>query len=158
MKDYLLSHDFVKSRNVAHRNPSSWWRTIDRVAYRLLDRPLILLQDMSQEVTPVISPPGFYPHHNLYWIDVQDSGWDPEVLAGILLADQIREQIAARCVLMRGKTLRLQAQYLRQIHVPPPNKVSKSAAASFRGAYKKRDRRKATTTLERLLPTQLLKG
>ena len=152
MKDYLLSHDVVRSRNVAHRNPSSWWRTIDRVAYRLLDRPLILLQDMSQEVTPVIAPPGFYPHHNLYWIDVQNSGWDPEVLAGILLADQIREQIAARCVLMRGKTLRLQAQYLRQIHLPAPTQVSKSAAAGFRSAYKTRDRRKATNTLAGLLP------
>ncbi len=152
MKDYLLSHDVVQSRNVAQRNPSSWWRTIDRVAYRLLDRPLILLQDMSQEVTPVISPPGFYPHHNLYWIDVQDSGWDPEVLAGILLADQVREQIAARCVLMRGKTLRLQAQYLRQIHLPPPSALSKSAAMSFRSAYREKNRRKATTALEPLLP------
>ena len=107
---------------------------------------------MSLEVTPVVAPPGFYPHHNLYWIDVQDSGWDPEVLAGLLLADQIRDQVAARCVLMRGKTLRLQAQYLRQIRIPARASVSKTAAASFKSAYRTKNRVKASTTLETLLP------
>ena len=152
LKRYFESHEVVRSRNVAHRNPKSWWRTIDRVAFRLLDRPLILLQDMSLEVTPVVAPPGFYPHHNLYWIDVQDSGWDPVVLAGLLLADQIRDQVAARCVLMRGKTLRLQAQYLRQIRIPARASVSKTAAASFKSAYRTKNRVKASTTLETLLP------
>lgn len=151
-KQYFESHEVVRARNVAYRNPTSWWRTIDRVAFRLLNRPLILLQDMSLEVTPVVAPAGFYPHHNLYWIDVQDSGWDPEVLAGILLADQIRDQVAARCVLMRGKTLRLQAQYLRQIRIPALHNVSKTAAANFKSAYLTRNREKATKALEPLLP------
>lgn len=152
LAEYLLGHPVVKQRNVAKKNPNSWWRTIDRVAYPLLDRPLILLQDMSQQVTPVISPIGFYPHHNLYWIDVQGSGWKPDVLAGLLLAEQIRAQIVARCVLMRGRTLRLQAQYLRQIRVPAPNDVSAEDAKEFRVAYLNCDRERATRVLATLLP------
>jgi len=151
-KRYLTGHEAVRGRNVAQRNPKTWWRTIDRVAFRLLDRSLILLQDMSLEVTPVVAPKGFYPHHNLYWIDVQDSGWDPEVLAGILLSDQVRDQVAARCVLMRGKTLRLQAQYLRQIRIPSPTELTKSTTYIFKKAYKTKDRELATATLRPLLP------
>lgn len=152
LAQYLAGAQGVRDRNVAKRNPNKWWRTIDRVAYRLLDRRLILMQDMSQHVTPVVSPAGFYPHHNLYWIDVQDSSWDPEVLAGILLADQIREQVAARCVLMRGRTLRLQAQYLRQVRIPSPDNVTIEAAKEFNVAYLNRDRVRATETLAPLLP------
>ena len=151
MRDYLLAHPVVQERNIAKRHPDSWWRTIDRVHYRLLDRSLILLQDMKANVTPVVAPPGFYPHHNLYWIDVSGSGWHPETLAGVLMSEQVQLQVAARCVLMRGGTLRMQAQYLRQVHIPKPADFTDSEHDRLAAAYRAGDRQAATRTVAHLL-------
>lgn len=151
MRDYLQTHPVVQERNIAKRYPDSWWRTIDRVNYRLLDRSLILLQDMKANVTPVVAPAGFYPHHNLYWIDVNGSGWQPEALAGLLMSDQVQAQIAARCVLMRGGTLRMQAQYLRQVHIPKPADLTDAEHEQLAVAYQQSDRAAATHAMTRLL-------
>lgn len=137
---YLGEHPRVKDRNVARRNPTNWHRTIDRVNLTLLDRRLVLLQDMSAEVKPVVAPAGYYPHHNLYFLDPHGSAWTPEALAGLLLSNQIRRQVEAHCVLMRGRTLRLQAQYLRRVRVPNPATLDANLLAGLERAYETRDR------------------
>lgn len=151
MRDYLETHPVVQERSIAKRYPHSWWRTIDRVNYALLDRSLILLQDMKSNVTPVVAPAGFYPHHNLYWIDVNGSGWRPEILAGILMSGQVQAQIASRCVLMRGGTLRMQAQYLRQVHIPKPADLTDAEYDLLASAYRHSDRVTATHAMTRIL-------
>ena len=109
----------IRQRYVAKKNPSKWYRTIDKVYPGLAERPKLLLQDMKTQITPVYEPGGLYPHHNLYYI-VSDT-WDLEVLGGLLLSRIAEAFITAYGVKMRGGTLRFQAQYLRKIAVPRPN-------------------------------------
>lgn len=146
MERALLSHPAVVKRYVAQRNPDAWHRTIDKVYPGLRVKPKLLLQDMKAQITPVFEPGGFYPHHNLYYIT--STGWDLEVLGGLLLSRIAQAFIEAYGVRMRGGTLRFQAQYLRKIRVPEPEVISTAAAERLRDAYRAWDRDAATRAAE----------
>jgi len=146
MRRALSSHPAVRTRFVARKNPTSWFRTIDKVYPGLAERPKLLLQDMKSAITPVYEPGGYYPHHNLYYIT--SSGWDLEVLGGLLLSDIAQSFIEAYGVRMRGGTLRFQAQYLRKIRVPRPEDISEDTAHRLRQAFRARDRSAASIAAE----------
>lgn len=142
MKAHLLSIGKVQSRFVAKKNPKQWHRTIDKVKPGLAACPKLLFQDMKARITPVLEPGGLYPHHNLYYIT--SSTWDLEVLAGLLLSDLAEMFIRSYAVLMRGGTLRFQAQYLRKIAVPTPASIGPETAEKLRLAFRNSDRALAT--------------
>lgn len=149
LDDYpgLASHygchgSLLRSRHVARRQPRAWYRTIDRIAHDLIDRPKLLLPDIKALSHPVLDPGGFYPHHNLYYV-VSDH-WDLEVLGGLLLSDVANLFVGAYCVKMRGGTYRFQAQYLRKIRVPDPDAISLNLRERLRRAFRRRDRDAAT--------------
>lgn len=142
----LGSHESVKKRFVAKKNPLTWHRTIDKVYPGLAERPKLLLQDMKAQITPVLEPGGYYPHHNLYY--VTSSSWDLEVLGGILLSKIAEAFISAYGVKMRGGTLRFQAQYLRKIRVPSPESIPADVAARLKEAFRTGDRGAATRAAE----------
>ena len=142
----LSSHEAVMSRFVAKKNPATWHRTIDKVLPGLAERPKLLLQDMKAQITPVLEPGGYYPHHNLYYI-VSDR-WDLEVLGGLLLSRVAEAFISSYGVKMRGGTLRFQAQYLRKIAVPSPESLTVELAERFKTAFREKDRDAATTAAE----------
>lgn len=140
---YLRAHEEVlRGRNVGRRNPHGWWRTIDRVNHSLLDQPYLAMADMTAQADPVLVPAGHYPHHNLYV--VTSTGWDLQVLGGILLSKVVERQVAAYCVKMRGGTLRFQAQYLRRVRVPHPDSILPGVQALLAAAFQARDREAAT--------------
>lgn len=138
----LGSHEAVRKRFVARRNPDAWHRTIDKVYPGLAEKPKLLLQDMKAQITPVLEPGGFYPHHNLYY--VVSTTWDLEVLGGLLLSRVAEAFVSAYGVKMRGGTLRFQAQYLRKIAVPPPASIPADVQDDLRGAFRQGDRDLAT--------------
>lgn len=142
----LSSHEAVKKRFVAKKNPLTWHRTIDKVYPGLAERPKLLLQDMKAQITPVLEPGGYYPHHNLYY--VTSSSWDLNVLGGILLSKIAEAFVSAYGVKMRGGTLRFQAQYLRKITVPRPESISEEVAGRLREAFRAGDRDAATRAAE----------
>lgn len=142
----LGSHEAVKKRFIAKKNPTTWHRTIDKVYPGLAERPKLLLQDMKAQITPVLEPGGFYPHHNLYYI--VSSTWDLEVLGGILLSRIAEAFVSAYGVKMRGGTLRFQAQYLRKITVPRPETIPEDVAQRLREAFRSSDRDAATLAAE----------
>jgi hypothetical protein len=146
MARHLSSHPGVRTRFVAQRNPVAWHRTIDKVTPGLAGMPKLLLQDMKAQITPVLEPGGYYPHHNLYYIT--STGWDLEVLGGLLLSNVAQMFIEAYGVKMRGGTLRFQAQYLRKIRVPYPANVPPGIADRLREAFRRQDRREATRAAE----------
>lgn len=146
MAKTLASHEAVKKRFVARRNPDTWHRTIDKVYPGLAERPKLLLQDMKAQITPVFEPGGYYPHHNLYYI--VSTGWDLEVLGGLLLSRISEAFIEAFGVKMRGGTLRFQAQYLRKIRVPDPEDLPTDIQDRLRAAFRARDRDAATRAAE----------
>ena len=140
---YLDRHrERVRSRHVARRRPSAWYRTIDRITPGLQSRPKLLLPDLKAASHPVLELGEYYPHHNLYYI-VSDA-WDLELLGGLLLSDIANLFVGAYCVKMRGGTYRFQAQYLRKIRVPAPDAVNEDIAAVIAGAFRARDRGLAT--------------
>lgn len=139
---YRANEAGILGRNVAKKNPKNWWRTIDRVNHQLLDRPMLVMADMTAEADPVLVPAGFYPHHNLYWVTSEQ--WNLEVLGGLLLSKVVERQVAAYCVKMRGGTLRFQAQYLRRVHLPNPDTLTPEQNTRLVDAFRARDRRLAT--------------
>lgn len=144
--EVLGSHEVVRKRFVAKKNPEAWHRTIDKVYPGLAEQPKLLLQDMKAQITPVYEPGGYYPHHNLYYI--VSTTWDLEVLGGILLSRIAEAFISAYGVKMRGGTLRFQAQYLRKIAVPRPDTLDPEVANRLREAFRAGNRDAATSAAE----------
>lgn len=139
----MASHEKeLRARNVGKRLPREWWRTIDRVNLDLLERPMLVMADMTAQADPVLLPAGYYPHHNLYF--VVSAKWDLEVLGGLLLSKVVERQVAAYCVKMRGGTLRFQAQYLRRVRVPRPDSIAAGIRRQLTVAFRERDRAAAT--------------
>jgi len=114
---YLQSHrEIVAKRNVALRNPSGWYRTIDRIQPSLLQTPKLLVPDIKGEGVFVIDEGHYYPHHNLYFIT--SSEWDLRALQAVLSSSLTLMTVATYCTRMSGGFLRFQAQYLRRIRLP----------------------------------------
>lgn len=140
---YLRAHGArIRTRHTARKNPSQWYRTIDRVTPSLLTRPKLVLPDIKASSHPVLDDGHYYPHHNLYF--VTSEVWDLEVLGGLLLSDVANLFVGAYCVKMRGGCYRFQAQYMRRIRVPAPADVPKRARSELKQAFAERDVDRAT--------------
>lgn len=143
LRHYLESYESeLRNRHVGKKNPTSWYRTIDRVEDGLLGKTKLYIADIKERLNPVIDRGETYPHHNLYFI--QSAAWDHEVLGGLLLSDVAQFFIECYGVRMRGGYLRFQAQYLRRIRVPRPMDISTAQADGLRDAFLGRDREQAT--------------
>jgi len=144
---YFEQHrEALARRHTARRG--DWYRTIDKVSTPLIDRPLLLLADLSLEIAPVLEPGGLYPHHNLYYVTSEE--WNLEVLGGLLLSKVAEFFVSSYAVRMRGGTLRFQAQYLRRIRLPRPDQIADGDAAALAVAFNKRDAALATETALRI--------
>src|ERR1039458_9443215 len=127
----------IRQRHVAQKNPSRWFRTIDRVYPELVATPKLLIPDIAGANEVALDEGHFHPHHNLYF--VTSKVWDLEVLGALLSSRMALFFVWSYAVKMRGSYLRFQAQYIRRIRVPEPSKVSKSVAQSLRLAFRRRD-------------------
>ena len=117
LKQYLEAHqNTLTGRHVARKNPTQWYRTIDRIDPALTARPKLLIPDIKGAAHIVYEGGQFYPHHNLYYIT--SATWDLEVLQAVLRSGIARLFVATYSTRMRGGYLRFQAQYLRRIRVP----------------------------------------
>lgn len=114
---YLASHiDRIMARNVAKKNPSKWFRTIDRIYPSLVSRHKLLIPDIKGSAHVVYECGKLYPHHNLYYVLSDD--WDLHALQAILLSKITHAFISTYSLKMRGDCLRYQAQYLRRLRLP----------------------------------------
>lgn len=142
LKAYFEEHATVlKKRHVAQKRQERWYGTIDKVHAGLRERPKLVLQDMSSTISPVLDSQ-HYPHHNLYWIT--STGWDLEVLGGLLLSEVAELFVRAYGVKMRNGTMRFQSQYLRMIRVPAPYSLDEELKNALHQAFTDRDRDGAT--------------
>ncbi|HEX5444024.1 MAG TPA: N-6 DNA methylase [Pirellulales bacterium] len=112
-------------RNVAQRDTTRWYRTIDRIYPDLRLRPKLLIPDIKAENLIVLEEGRLYPHHNLYY--VASDYWDLAALRTILRSSLGKFFVWMYGVKMRGDFLRFQAQYLRRICVPHLLSLSKRA-------------------------------
>ncbi len=143
LRDYLDANAaMLRKRNVAGRQPERWYRTIDRVDHSLTAKPKLLIPDIKAAIHPVLDSGGLYPHHNLYW--VTSTGWDIDVLGGVLLSKVAQMFVECYAVKMRGGYMRFQAQYLRRIRVPRVETLKKSVAHQLAASFAERDVERAT--------------
>jgi len=135
---YIKAHrDEIGRRHVAQKNPTSWFRTIDRVYPSLVKVPKLLIPDIAGSNEVVYEPGHYHPHHNLYF--VASESWDMEVLGGLLSSRVALFFVWSYAVKMRGGYLRFQAQYLRRIRLPSQKGIPASLAKSIRNAFRKRE-------------------
>ena len=138
LRKYLQKHvEAVKHRHVAQNNTASWYRTIDRVYPEMVSAPKLLIPDIAGANEVILDKGNFYPHHNLYFIT--STSWDMEVLGGLLSSKVALFFIWSYAVRMHGNYLRFQAQYLRKIRLPDPQKLPAKLTQSIRTAFRKRD-------------------
>lgn len=115
--DYVHTHrKAISKRHTAKKNPSNWYKTIDRVYPTLLKTPKLLIPDIKGEPTVAYDSGEYYPHHNFYFITSND--WNLRALQAVLLSPVAQSFVATYSLRMRGDCLRYQAQYLRRIRVP----------------------------------------
>jgi len=106
----------ITRHHCAQKNPTAWYRTIDRITPALCTRPKLLIPDIKGEAHIVYEAGKLYPHHNLYF--VTSDTWDLRALQAVLLSSISRLFVATYSTKMRGGFLRFQAQYLRRIRLP----------------------------------------
>ncbi|MCB9780774.1 MAG: Eco57I restriction-modification methylase domain-containing protein [Alphaproteobacteria bacterium] len=135
---FLETHrDRIAGRHVAKKNPTRWYRTIDRIYPSLTSRPKLLIPDIKGTATVVYDRGEYYPHHNLYFV-VSDT-WDLRALQTVLRSSVAVMFVAAYCVRMAGGFLRFQAQYLRRIRAPHWEAVSEVLRADLIAAAEARE-------------------
>lgn len=114
---YMEAHgEALKKRHTAQKQPSRWYKTIDRIYPELVHRPKLLIPDIKGEATVAYDGGVCYPHHNLYVITSEE--WDLRALQAVLRSSVALMFVAAYCIRMSGGFLRFQAQYLRRIRCP----------------------------------------
>lgn len=147
---YYESHgEKLRGRNIAKR-ALRWWRTIDSFNPQLMERDLLVMQDMKRQAHPVRVPAGHYPHHGLTWFTSDE--WNIDVLGGLLLSDPVERQVAAYCVRMRGGTLRFQPTVLRMVRIPKPTDVPPEIAHELAVAFKEHNRERASVAAWKVYP------
>jgi hypothetical protein len=119
----------LKARHVSKRNPTGWFRTIDRIYPALTTTPKLLIPDIKGEAHIVYEAGRYYPHHNLYHITSNE--WDLHALRAILLSGIARLFVATYSTKMHGGFLRFQAQYLRKIRLPKWSSVPRQVQAAL---------------------------
>jgi len=135
---YLKAHaPAIRKRHVAKKAPANWFRTIDRVYPKLVGTPKLLIPDIAGANEVAFDEGRFHPHHNLYF--VTSDHWDLEVLGGLLSSRVALFFVWSYAVKMRGGYLRFQAQYLRRIRLPAPERLPAPLCAKIKKAFRTRD-------------------
>jgi hypothetical protein len=116
-------------RHIAKKNPSNWYRTIDRIYPDLARTPKLLIPDIKGDAAIVYEDGHLYPHHNLYYITSAE--WNLNALRAVLRSGIARLFMSIYSTKMRGGYLRFQAQYLRRITLPPWQDVPKAIKSAL---------------------------
>lgn len=124
-------------RYVARKNPTTWWRTIDRIDAAAARRPKLLIPDLKDRIYPVLDRGEFFPLHSLYY--VTSDIWDLEVLGGLLMSTTANAFVEAYSVRMASGYMRVSAQYLRRVRVPRPQDLDPTTSSRLAAAFRARD-------------------
>jgi hypothetical protein len=134
LKNYFAGEKtLLAKRHTAFANPSKWYKTIDRVNFRLIKKRKLYVADIKDRLIPILDEGNTYPHHNLYFIE--SDKWDLKVLGGLLMSAVAQFFIDCYGVRIRGGYMRFQAQYLRRIRVPEPSAISPEQSKELIAAF-----------------------
>lgn len=135
---FEANRHLLEKRHVAKNNPSSWYKTIDKINSSLARQVKILLPDISGNSRLLIDNGNFYPHHNLYYI----TGNDQDrliVLAAVLMSDFVMSQLLEIGNKMNGGYPRWQSQNLRKLRIPVIDAMPNEVVEMIKKAYQAHD-------------------
>lgn len=140
MAGYLEAHaGRLKGRYCAKKHPDAWYRTLDRIRYRVLRSPKLLLPDIQAGGNVALDERGrLYPHHNVYWIT--SKGWDLRALCVLMRSSFVTNQMRCLSAEMRGGFIRYQAQNLRNVRIPHAKSLSMADVERLAALYGERGR------------------
>lgn len=104
-------------RHTAKKTPNKWYKTIDKIKPELLNKPKLLLPDLTGNKFLFIDDGNYYPHHNIYYVTADDISY-LKILASILMSDFIKHQMSQIGIRMNGGLPRFQSQVLKQLKIP----------------------------------------
>jgi len=139
----------LAGRYVAQRDPTRWWRTIDKLRPGLLTSPKLVFPDLSVSIEPHLDRGTAYPLHSVYWLT--SSTWDLEVLGGLLLSPYASDALKAHSVRMGSGRMRVTTQYLRQLRLPARAALSTKFQDELRQAFRQRSRHASAAVVDRLI-------
>ncbi|MEI6644999.1 MAG: Eco57I restriction-modification methylase domain-containing protein [bacterium] len=146
---YLRKHqDVLCTRHCAKKVTDKWYRTIDRIYPALVKQEKLLIPDINGSMRVVYDKGEYYPHHNLYYIISAD--WDLLALQAVLQSDLFAFLMRSFSTQMRGGCIRLQAQYLRRLHLPLWNDVPNKLKKALLQATAKQDTESRNATVSEL--------
>ncbi len=138
-KQYLESQkEILLKRHTVQKNPSKWYKTIDKIKPDLIHKPKLLLPDIAGINRLIIDEGHYYPHHNLYYI-LGETVSDLKILACVLMSDFIREQLSQIGICMNGGLPRFQAQTLKKLRIPHISMLDSLDKLALIEAYDKID-------------------
>lgn len=148
---YLESHrEQLQGRHVSKKNPSNWYRTIDRIYKDLLSKPKILLPDISANNQILIDNGNYYLHHNLYYITGGDIG-QLKILSAVLMSDFIVNQLSQLTNNMNGGYPRWQSQYVRKLRLPDISLIKPSYSERLISYYDSGNRKEINSLINRIV-------
>lgn len=145
LSSYPKAHSYLESkkeilsnRYVAKKNPTKWYRTIDKVKTGLQNASKILIPDISGNSLLFIDEGHFYPLHNIYYITGKDIE-QQKILCAILMSNFVKEQMNSFSNNMNGGYARWQSQNLRKLRIPYINGISPDLLALLKEGYDKKN-------------------
>lgn len=151
-KQYLNAQkETLLKRHISKKNPTNWYKTIDRITPGLTLKDKIILPDISGNIHLHIDRGYFYPHHNLYYIT--GKSYDKLVLlAAILMSDFVKNQLLELGNKMNGGYPRWQVQNLKKLRVPIIDAIPKKSVKEIVQAYHVKDYPKINSLIN---PTEI---
>ena len=117
LKSYLLKHkDTLSNRHIAKKNPSAWYKTIDRVYPKRSREEKLLIPDISNNPIALYDKGFFNPNNSIYYITSID--WDLHALKVVILSNLTKVFISTYSTKIANGYLRFQAQHLRKLRLP----------------------------------------
>lgn len=151
LRAYLAPHEErLRARHVVRtrRIQDGWWRTIDREPVDGYTGDALLIPDIRERVEPVLDTGQHVPMHSLYRLT--SDVWDLEALGGVLISDFVHQQMKALSIAMASGRMRVSAQYLKRLRLPPVDSAQ-SVAEELRSAFRDRDRDRASVLVEAII-------
>lgn len=129
LANYLERHRAaIAGRHVARRNPTAWYRTIDRIDPSLVGRPKLLMADIRGETLVMFDEGHFYPHHSLCYVTMSE--WEPRALQAVLRSSVAMAMVATYDTRSTGHP-RIQASSLKRLRIPRWTEVPETLRAEL---------------------------
>lgn len=106
----------LSNRYCAKKAPDNWYRTIDRIDPKLAATPKLFVPRIFTEPKAAVDEGRFYPQNSVFYILSQD--WDLEALRTLFLSNVVLFFLWVGSMKIRGGSIILHAQDLRNIRLP----------------------------------------